>query len=310
MNFEKIAPYLQDPLVLIGFVLFLFFGIGRLLLQSGIIPPLPAGLAYSLVRRLLTYGFILALVVVVVGFSIKYRELSEQEQKATVRLLKQELQGNINVIGELKKNIEMILKNVGIVHKVLRHPGIRLSAILFPSENTDPRADVPASVEYARQRMLIAKKQGLLDDALEKEKFRKAGKAIAGTIDRTEPTIVSFADIEGSRYQISTKVWTAHLPILRKVKVIDVTKLQSLYQDMERLRTNYTVTVVHSVEYLNVVRDFFANSDDAYTKERLAEVLAAERIFVTTIVEYGKIVVEKLERIIKIRQELDEPSVR
>jgi hypothetical protein len=35
-GFQKIAPYLKHPLVLVGFVLLIFFGIHRTLIKSGI----------------------------------------------------------------------------------------------------------------------------------------------------------------------------------------------------------------------------------------------------------------------------------
>ena len=37
-SFGSLAPYLKDPLVLVGFLLLLFFGILRTLIKSGIIP--------------------------------------------------------------------------------------------------------------------------------------------------------------------------------------------------------------------------------------------------------------------------------
>lgn len=304
MNFEKIAPYLHDPLILIGFALFLFFGLGRLLLRLKIIPPLPRQSAYRVVRLLLTYGFILALAVVAVGFVLKYRVLTETEQRTAVRLLEQELAGNIEVVSELKENIETILENVRIVLNGLRHPGNRLTSTLFPCENTNPEVNVPASLEYARQQMLMAEEQGLFDNRLERDRFSAVGEAIVGTISRTMPTIMSLADLEGSRYQISDVVWKKHLPILRQVHIVDVQKLQSLYQDMARLRTNYEVSVRSSIEYLNVLTDFFANRETTYTPQRLAEVLATERLFMTVTIEYVKTVVEKLERIEKTLQAL------
>ena len=49
-SFEKIAPFLQDPFVLAGFAVFLFFSFSRLLIVRGIIPPLPAGKGYAILR--------------------------------------------------------------------------------------------------------------------------------------------------------------------------------------------------------------------------------------------------------------------
>jgi len=53
--FGKIAPYLTQPLVLVGFVLLLSFGIHRTLLKAGIIPPLTARTGGKVVQLLLRY---------------------------------------------------------------------------------------------------------------------------------------------------------------------------------------------------------------------------------------------------------------
>jgi len=55
--FGKVAPYLKHPLVLVGFVLFLFFGIYRQLIESGIIPPLDQQAGSTVVQTILEYGF-------------------------------------------------------------------------------------------------------------------------------------------------------------------------------------------------------------------------------------------------------------
>jgi hypothetical protein len=69
-GFQKIAPYLKHPLVLVGFVLFLFFGIHRKLIDSWIIPPLKDG--NEVVQAILAYGFWIALAVIVLGIGLQY----------------------------------------------------------------------------------------------------------------------------------------------------------------------------------------------------------------------------------------------
>lgn len=81
MPFDKIAPYLEEPLVLIGFVLFVFLGLARAIVGAGIVPKLTRRDGYRFMMRLLTYGFILALFIVFVGSGIKYKEISEEEQR-------------------------------------------------------------------------------------------------------------------------------------------------------------------------------------------------------------------------------------
>ncbi|SEP43812.1 tetratricopeptide repeat protein [Nitrosovibrio sp. Nv6] len=66
-GFKEIAPYLTNPLVLVGFVLVLFFGIHRLLLKAGILPPLTPHTGGKVVQTFLRYGFVIALVVIALG---------------------------------------------------------------------------------------------------------------------------------------------------------------------------------------------------------------------------------------------------
>jgi hypothetical protein len=74
--FVNVAPYLKDPLVLIGFVIFLAFLTARQLLSSGIIRPLPNTSGFRILRLTLGYGFVLGLLVVAIGGYLKYLELS------------------------------------------------------------------------------------------------------------------------------------------------------------------------------------------------------------------------------------------
>jgi hypothetical protein len=55
-GFKEVAPYLTHPLVLVGFILFLFFGIHRTLLRAKIIPPLEPGEGSKVVQIVLRYA--------------------------------------------------------------------------------------------------------------------------------------------------------------------------------------------------------------------------------------------------------------
>jgi tetratricopeptide (TPR) repeat protein len=73
-GFAKYAQYLEHPLTLIGFVLLLFFSVHKMLISSGIIPPLSARSGSRILQSLLRYGFIIALLVVALGFGLKIVE--------------------------------------------------------------------------------------------------------------------------------------------------------------------------------------------------------------------------------------------
>jgi uncharacterized membrane protein len=67
-DFARIAPGLTNPITIIGFALFLFFGIHRLLVQSAIIPPVSQLDASLIVRTILRYGFWISVLTIVLGF--------------------------------------------------------------------------------------------------------------------------------------------------------------------------------------------------------------------------------------------------
>ena len=71
-SFAKVAPFLKHPLVLVGFVLLLFFAIHRALIKSGIIPPLSKQAGGKVVQMLLRYGFVIALLIIVLGFGLRF----------------------------------------------------------------------------------------------------------------------------------------------------------------------------------------------------------------------------------------------
>ena len=70
--FTNLAIYLKDPLVLVGFLLLLFFGIHRTLIKSGIILPLSARAGSKILQILLRYGFLIAIAVIVLGFALAF----------------------------------------------------------------------------------------------------------------------------------------------------------------------------------------------------------------------------------------------
>ncbi|WP_155256463.1 hypothetical protein [Mesorhizobium loti] len=68
--FQAIVPYLNNPLAIVGFVLFLMFGVHRALISSGILPPVSQTDAPQIVRDILRYGFFAAIIVLASGFAL------------------------------------------------------------------------------------------------------------------------------------------------------------------------------------------------------------------------------------------------
>lgn len=112
-TFVRIAPYLKDPLVLMGFFLFIAFLFSRYLVKKGIIQPLPRTLGYRILRSILLYGFILGLFIIVLGYVLKRQELIGQQRTAEhfEMLLREAIRDTPGSEGEKGKVIHQIVEN-------------------------------------------------------------------------------------------------------------------------------------------------------------------------------------------------------
>ena len=86
MNIKLIAPYLDDPLVTFGFILFFCFGLSRTFLKAEFIPQLTQSGGYKAALRFITYGVVLALAIIVVGLALQHRELAARERTGVYAL--------------------------------------------------------------------------------------------------------------------------------------------------------------------------------------------------------------------------------
>ena len=95
--FEHIAPFLTQPLVLVGFVLMMVFSIHKQLLKAGILPKLNQQQGSRIVGLLLRYGFILGLIIMLLGFGWKFYE-TYANKEVIIGKQSTETSANINQI--------------------------------------------------------------------------------------------------------------------------------------------------------------------------------------------------------------------
>lgn len=274
MDFAIVAPYLKDPLVLIGFALFLAFLFARLLLTSGIIPPVGAGRGAQIVRLLLHYGFVLGILVVLLGFGLRYRDLSEQEQRAAVELLRSELTHNVYVVSELHKNTKTFQGAANAIASVLRNEKLKINHLLFPAANADPNS--PEDADLYNKQFVALQESGLLKDATELRRFREQNAAIVRSADRMTSTLRSLGDKTASRYVIQRAAYDANLPILRKVNIASTDKLAQLYAKTSEVRETYFRVAESTLEYFAAIRSYSAV--EIPERQALGAALAAERL--------------------------------
>lgn len=87
-GFGPVAPYLENPLVLIGFFFFLAVGFLRLLVNRGLFPQLSRQGGTELLSRILTFGFVLAVLLVLLGFGLEaFQAWTSRPKQVDVDLL-------------------------------------------------------------------------------------------------------------------------------------------------------------------------------------------------------------------------------
>ena len=305
MDFDKIAPYLQDPLVLAGFALFLFFGLGNGLIKSGLIPVQTQRGGLQLLQRLLLYGFILSIAIVALGFGLKYREMAKHEQVAAARLILGELKADRAVSGSLAGNSATVLESAMGLAFALRGKGSPLLKTLFPYENLQPTDKTPAPAAMAEASLLAAIDEGLPARQIELDRMNAVARAVRGTLGRTRTTVQSLADPGQARYRISRAAWDANLPVARRVAVIDLSQLEKTYADLELSRSEYDVLMRYAVAYFDAVDAFLAFDKNEINDEGLARVLAAERQFFSVAAAYGGAMTRRIETSGQTIQALD-----
>jgi len=300
--FEKIAPYLKDPLILVGFFLFLALLFLRSLVKKGIIPTLQQEQGFSILKLILLYGFIIGLLLIGLGFGLKYRELSEKEQDNIVNMLSKEFEGNISVIGELKENTTTFLNGQITISKALRTDGIKILPIMFPEENLDLSKDVNPN-ELARKSFLKIIEKNYASDASEMTKLDDFSKALSKTIKSVMNTNESLRDSSRIRYMISTDIWNNNLSVFKKINLIDVSQYQRAYKEEQNIRNDYDVVCKAAIDFQKALLEYF-RTDNELTWEQLAHILTLERQSYDLIVAYSKNIVNAITDLQQIQKQL------
>ena len=342
-DFAKIAPYLHDPLVLIGFFVFVSFLFARYLVKQRVIPPLPPKLGFRILKTILLYGFVIGLLLLCLGFALKYREIEQQakqkeaelrsrekqaqldrelqernqqeeqeklrrEQEKLVSLLSTELDSNLKVAGELQKNSISLLNQFDVLTKVVRTPGIDLLTVMFPNQNLNLKYEDATAARLADQAFQTIVDTNLHNNDLQKQKLTAAARAIVATIDATRSTVHSLADPDHRRYKFSSAVWSSNLPVLRTVLVTDVTPFQRSYSNLDRLRDDYDVVNARFDEYRSSLREFLDPEKHSVNVESLRKVLAQERFTYSLIVRFGKALVDDSKELRDLQETLSASS--
>ena len=107
----NLASFLNHPLTLIGLVVLGAFGLFKLILKSGLLTKVTGKETAPILHKLLNFGFVLALSVVVSGFGLEawkiYKQIDQIQQAKKV------------VIGEILTNINSLDERLGFFQQIL-----------------------------------------------------------------------------------------------------------------------------------------------------------------------------------------------
>ena len=307
-SFEKIAPYLKDPLVLAGFALLLFFGIARTLIKSGLLRQVTRDGSYKILVRILTYGFVLSILVIALGFGLKYRALDEAEQRNVVQLLGREFSANLDGVESLRRNTTTLLSLVQATSSALRNKNIPALSTLFPNQNIE-RAAALSAKDLALQALTELFDKRIDQNKSEMAKGDAAAKAIRGSIDRTKQTIDSMADPKRQRFVIREDVWLANLATLRQVFEAGVPELQASYAEMRKIRSDYDVICASVTAYFDALYKLF-DKNPGVTIDSLTSALAQERQTIGLLATYGLTLTDSMEKLKRLQSHLSEIEQR
>lgn len=300
---EKIVPYLEHPLVLVGFVLLLFFTVARTVIRSRVLTPITGAKSYRVLQTILLYGFVLSVAVVLLGFGLNYRDLSKAEQQNAIDLIRREFDGNLASIEALRKNTVSLLTLVTSTATALRTPKILVLKTLFPIAN------IGGASPLSPKAMALDALTELLDKKLDRDKVEMArgdaaANAISGSIYRTRPTIVSLSDAKNERYVIHDDAWKANLPIMRKVNIAGVAQLQDTYIAARKLRADYDVVCAASLGYLDALHTLL-DKKVGVNVDTLSALLAQERQAFALLTAYGQTLTDNMASLKSLKETLD-----
>ncbi len=302
LSFEKLSPYLSDPLVLIGFFLLLFFGLARALIKSKLLTPVSGIKSYRLLQTLFAYGFALGVLVIALGFGLKYRDLSQAEQRNAIELLKGEFNANASAVEAMRLNTVTLLTVLQKTAQSVRQPGITTLETLFPTQNVQGGSPPPPS-KLAAAALNALHAKGIDRNARAMAQGDQAARAIVGVIERTRPTIVSLADAKHERYVIRDTIWEANAPILRKVNLDGVSALQDTYTQLRDVRSDYDVVCASVLAYLDSLLALF-DPKIGVNPNTLAAALAQERQSVTLVTAYGATLTDAIANVQRLQTKL------
>jgi hypothetical protein len=153
IDFVKVAPFLTHPLVLCGFTIMLFYGVLKTLIRARILKPIGEASGAVILRLLLNYGFIVAILIVLLGFGLEgYR--TWLKSSGTYPNVRREIGRDLTPIQDVSVSVEM---DVALGDPSLKPYLSRLEKGIRDAKGRYIAAHLPLDAAEALKRMRLTK---------------------------------------------------------------------------------------------------------------------------------------------------------
>ncbi len=300
--FSQLVPYLKDPLIIIGLVLFLLLFLLRYLLHQQVIKQLPSQLDGPLPRWLLSHAFWLGLLLMLLGVHLKHSNLRAAEQQQARQLLGSEFKQNMATLNVFENKTRQAIQLHEQVSSALRSGDSQILKLIFPVANTLPNTelDITASVEASFQKLKVS---GWLKNPASMAQFNQDKTDIKLEVELLTSGLLALVLDENEHYVIAKEVWTHHAEVYRDMDDFDL----ALYEDgliqMEELRDSHVSVLNQSAEFFSVVNDFMARSTFLGNRD-VYEILSQERHSYQLLIIYADELKQQQRALLAVAQQL------
>lgn len=270
MEFDNIPLYLSHPLVLTGLAVTLV----------GIV------LFFTMKKKAVTkdkqikrknFKVLIPIAVLAVGVGIaafgvneKHTEIQKQANWLTFNEIETEVLENKKTLLQLKELSEKFDEVNSSLSGAVRSEELTLVSKLFPTINID----LDSSVNTEQLAAMVYKTQyaqGMLGSDLVAET-----QSIIDNLEKIAVEIEALTMIPDTSFTIETRVWDSHHDFMSNLKKFDKSRIGTVYDDMESIRSDFTVIASRCKSFQENLTEFLKSGDDL-TQEGLEKMLSLER---------------------------------
>ncbi|MCI0558075.1 MAG: hypothetical protein MN733_06240 [Nitrososphaera sp.] len=274
IDFSKIAPFLTHPLVLVGFALFLLFGLFKILIKARIIPEVSKDAGAGIVHAILNHGFIITLTIILLGFLLQGLQNHYAHKQKEGTAINKALDERANtafssVINEIGSNVQTLGTLVSAIND---------NSSLQPFETYNKRR-VNETEQAYRERA--------------KNHYRDYYSFIKSFLEK---------------FSISDSTWKAHQNDLLTLGKNDISKLRSAYEHTA-FALDYLQRYLESVQSTVSLNYSDSESYENIVSQR-AEKIASAKVELCTIAATAALLARKDEELYPFQLGLQVAGIR